>query len=290
VPSEPPDGRHLRSFVQKLSENLVRGCKADYDLGAQIEEVLTGTYWKHWPRAGGEAGFASFEEWCYVVLGFKDRKAFYLKKNYTALAAMHLAEDTITRALRLGWAKLSHVVRVAKDEHSLLRWIDHIEDNEISENDLRKQVALALSNGVPGESAAGGGEAGPANVDPDDKPERIPWKMVFTSKDDFNIFKRATGAIRKRFDPHMGDGKAVALMATSYLAALPRMEEGGTAQELADILHSLEHTFGVRLAPVDASPLPPPRRARDEGPAPVAQAPAVLPAAYVPTPAALNDF
>lgn len=240
-PSEV-DGRYLRPFAQKLAEMLIAGGRSHYDQGKMVDEVCRGRYWDKWP----DGPIKNFPEWTWKVLGCRSRRAEILRGNYNKLAAMNVAEDTLVRALRLGWCKLAHLLKLAKDEPTLLRWIDRVEDENLSENDLR-----ALSKQKTGDA-----DAAPAT----EAEKKVAFKLVFEDKTALDTFLLALKVIQKRYDPEMGWGRAAALMATSYAASVPRDDEGGAPVELHDLLLAIEHTYRVRLkVDEESQPAPPPR-------------------------------
>lgn len=279
--------REMRELAQRIGVLVIAGNKADFELGELVDQVFRDHLWRNWPTRD----FASEDEWCWTVLGFHRRKAQYLRSNYTALAAMDLGEDTKARALRLGWTKLPTVLRAAKSEKALLEWLDRIDDENLSEAELRAEVDQALmplpdstkqrdrAHITPGSAADeaqprdrdlgadGGRESGErfhngANERTDDRPKQY-VTVVFDDAAARKVYTKAVDAIRKR-NGEMGDGRAIAMMATSYLAGLPREDEGGVAVELEFLLRSIEATYGVRLAvcpDVDETPVPVARKA-----------------------------
>lgn len=247
------DGRVVRGVARRIAELIVLGNRADYDLGGEIEKVWQDRMWESWEGTT----YGSFNEWCWGVLGFKERKARYLRANYCALAGMGVAEDTLSRALRLGWTKLAHVLRVARNEMDLIRWIDRVEDEGLSEEDLRAEVALALAPAV--DASEMGNPDSDADPSPSGSAERkrlIKYPMTFTNEDDLRIFVKALKVIRQRVNPEMSFGEAAALMATSYMGVAARDDEGGLAVELESLIQSVERTYNVRLAVADEQPAP----------------------------------
>jgi hypothetical protein len=227
------DGRYLRYFSQKLSELLIQGERAHYEQGRFIDESIRGRYWDRWP----EGQQRDFKTWCWKVLGYRSRKGEILRRNFLLLSAMNVAEDTLVRALRLGWTKLSHILKVATDENTLLRWIDRVENEGLSEDDLR---ALTKQGDDAGEAA----------------PKPVAFRLVFEEQQALDTFMLALKAIKKRYDPEMGWGRASALMATSYAATMPRDDEGGAPVELNDLLIAIENTYRVRLSVANTQPQP----------------------------------
>lgn len=240
------DGRCVRGVAHRISDLLIRGNRAYYDLGAEIARVIEDRMWQSWD---GDVEYKTFNDWCWDVCGFKQRKASYIAKNYIALHAMNVADDSLYRALRLGWTKLAQVVRVARNEIDMLRWIDRIEDESMSEETLRAEVAIALA---PAVDAEGMGDPdtpaeAPAEASSSDRKRIIKYPLTFTNEDDLRIFVKALKLIRQRVNQEMSYGEAAALMATNYLGVAARDDEGGIAVELETLIQSIERTYNVRL-------------------------------------------
>lgn len=252
------DRRVVRGVARRISELIVQGNRADYDLGCEIEKVWEDRMWETWEDG---VSYGSFNEWCWSVLGFKERKARYLRSNYVALAEMDVAEDSLARAMRVGWTKLSHLLRVARNEVDLLRWIDRVEDEGLSEEDLRAEVALALApatdaSGMGDPDSAGDGESGDGESGSGSGKRLIKYPLTFTNEDDLRIFVKALKLIRRRVNPEMSYGEAAALMATSYMGVAARDDEGGLAVELEALIQSIERTYNVRLDVAGSQPGP----------------------------------
>src|SRR3990172_5685805 len=146
------DGRSLRQFAIDLGKLLVAGRKADYDIGSVVDEAMRGRYWERWPVPEGRP--PSFAVWCDQVLGFRSRKAEYLRHNFLALKALNLPEDTLYRALRVGWGKLALVLRVAKSEMMLIQWIDRIEKFKLNIEEVESEVKQATASpGLDGDES-----------------------------------------------------------------------------------------------------------------------------------------
>jgi len=238
---------YLRGFAFRISEALIKGMMAQYELGALVDEVMMNSLWRRWPGKN----FTSFKEWSWEVLGFRSRKAEYFRANWKALSAMHLSEPSLVSAMRVGWAKLKEILRVARDEDTLLRWIDRVNDEGLNEKELKHAVR----------------EAGAATRTPtitededdeDEAPEPAPsaaaaarprgMQVVFEDRETFACVRTAIDAVTRRYnDPEMGDGRALSMIATSYIATLPRDDEGGAPVELEYIIQQIEQNYGVRL-------------------------------------------
>jgi hypothetical protein len=276
--------RRLDHLANRLGELTIAGSRAHYQLGEIIDEVFHERLWKHWPNNGP---FENVGEWCWVTLGRRYSAANTLRKNFIALQALQLSEDTLARAMRVGSGKIRHIVKVARTETDLLRWVDLVEDERLREDQLvaavRHAEARRERNRDHGRDEVDAGEEvaiRQAALDaravrrqrdrtptPDTSPReeslpdaaptdgtdetRVTWQARFR-QDDLRIFLDAVNIMRARFQrPDMGYSECIALMATSYLSALPRDDEGGLAVEVEYLIRGIEGTYGVHLEVVD---------------------------------------
>lgn len=235
---ERPNAMEMRAIAREIGELLIQGERADYELGRLIDRVQEGQMWKWWNTHGGP--FPNYERWIWAVCGFRKRKGRYLKSNYLALHAMNLSEDTFVRALRLGWCKLAHVLRAARTETDLLRWIDDVEDG-MTEEDLRANVAIAAGTTEPT------GDPDGADPNAEGKFKRATLPITFTQEEHLRAFMDAVKILRDRTDPEMGYGEVAGIMAMDYISFLPRDDEGGVPVELERHLRRLESLWGERL-------------------------------------------
>lgn len=252
--------RSLRDIANKIARLLIQGRRADYDLGRELDRVYTQALYQKWP---GFETPPTYAEWTWRVLGFKERKARNLRENFLNLAAMNLADDSLARALRLGWTKLTAILRVARTENDLLAWIDKVEEGKIKEDALTAEVRLtAEAAGIesrPGnrkerhqERLAAADDPATVASTPPLPPGSLPrgikvyMKLAFDEEEALRIFVRALEAIKHRYSD-MGNGKAATLMATAYMAAMPRDDQGGTPVELAMLIKAIENTHRIRL-------------------------------------------
>jgi hypothetical protein len=239
------NGPHLRSLAFRVSELLVRGNTADYELGALIDEIAMNEHWRGWP---GQS-FERFTDWTWIVLGFRGRKAEYLRANWKALSAMHLSEVALSSALRIGWTKLGQILRIARDEVTLFQWIDKCNENNWNEKELRAAIieagAVTRAPNVRDPSDADDADTADAPRDPENRPRQ--FTVVFEDAESFRTVRRGIEVIAARYSAEIGDGKALALMATSYLASVPRNDEGGAAVELEYLIRQVEQNYGVKL-------------------------------------------
>ena len=258
-----PNGVYLRGFKTRLGQLLIAGNRADYDQGRMIEECRVGQYWRWWlwEDQDGEdkVGFAKFDHWCWVVLGFRRSKGDHLRKNYNYLSALGLDERGVTfsRAMRLGWNKLYMILRVAKNEETLIAWLDRVEANNTTWEELRAEVRWTIAEAervARGDDAPEEGEEGSTPTPPERPAAKIRWPVVFESREATDIVLKAHARIQSRFDGDLGLGKALAMMATHYLATTPRDEEGGAAVEVEMMIAAFETNYGLRMAPAPIEP------------------------------------
>jgi hypothetical protein len=239
------DGRYIRGFAIKLGQLLIAGRRAEFEMGAFVDEAMRGKYWERWHTAEGRT--PSMAVWCDKVLGFKKRKAEYLRENYLRLTAIKPPEDVLSRSLRLGWTKLSVVLRVAKNVELLQEWLNRIEQFNMTEEEVDAEVRIAIASaGTDGDESAG---------KPDhekDPPARRPKDtIVFDDPADLKLWTKVRGIIKERFGVE-GKGKAIGFLCTAYLGALPRNDEGGTETELDYLAQQISRTYGKRLVLLDA--------------------------------------
>jgi len=271
-----PGGGYLRSFKQRVAQLLVQRHRTDYDLGRMIEECRTGRYWKWWywtDKNGNDVvGYPSFSDWCWAVLGFRRRKADMLRENYNNLSPMDLDEQgpTFSRAMRIGWSKLHQVLRVSRDENTLIAWLQVVEDENLSYEELKAKVRWALAEATAastigqarepvnpmdndsGSSVEGGDPDLPAEPSMPTTRVSVNWPVVFESRTALDTVLQAHRLMQSRYDQDIGLGKAIAMMATSYLATAPRDEEGGAPVEVELMVRAFEENFGVQMQPVSA--------------------------------------
>jgi hypothetical protein len=243
------------------------GLRAEYDLGLELHEIISNHFWRHWPDAP-EGGYPTLQEWCFNTLGYRERKVRYQAKNSIDLKAIEIGEDTLVRALRIGWYRLAEILRAAKDEITLIEWLNWVETTKPTLDDFRAAIKCAVAGKSVQEAQATRADKAPSEStepegDESDTTEgsgssttteaparRYKWPLVFEDQESQKTFVKALNTIKRRLGD-MGNGKAAALMATSYLGSLPREDEGGAPVELEYLLTSIEQTYGVKLQVVE---------------------------------------
>lgn len=284
---------YLRQFSIRLGQALVAGRRADYDIGAMIDEAMRGRYWERWPNVEGVT--PAFTVWCDQVLGFRERKALYMRANYRALRGLNLADDTLYRALRLGWTRLSLVLRAARSEQTLIQWLDRIESFKMNAEEIEAEVRQAQAAVEPAvesdesdadgsrhstveagaqapadPAGAGASDGAPPGADTNPPARRPKETIVFDDVEDLRIWAKVRALIKERFGVS-GKGRALGILATEYLAALPNLAEGGVSTELAYVVQSVERAFGVRLAIIGEPPVHPTGVVSPRGASPLAE-------------------
>jgi len=269
-----PDGHYLRGFKLRMAQLLVSRHREDYDIGRMIEECFAGRYWRWWTwtdKDGNDrVGYPRFGDWTWAVLGFKQRKAEMLRKNFNGLAPMDLDErgPTFSRAMRVGWSKLHQLLRVARDENTLIAWLTLVEDDNLSYEELKAKVRWALAESERSAESEGAGRAqtggDPDTNDDETAPTRVHWPVVFESRTALDVVLKAHKAIQARYDEEIGLGKAMAMLATFYLSKSVRDYEGGAAVDAEYMVQAFEEHFGLDVAPVErpVASAPAPRRRR----------------------------
>ncbi|NIP94120.1 MAG: hypothetical protein GWO24_11970, partial [Akkermansiaceae bacterium] len=168
-----PNTRYIEQVHRQIGDALIGGARSDYELGRLIDEVIVGHYWSRRdypgaPEGGWPDSTAGFKEWCWTILGFKHRKAYYLRNIYLGLTAMNLNEKGLTfaRALRQGWCKVVLILREARTKERLIYWLERCENwwcpecgkvgsegecdcgavmsRPLTENALKAEIAMAL--------------------------------------------------------------------------------------------------------------------------------------------------
>jgi len=275
-----PNTRYIEEFARRVSEALIGGARADYDLGRLIDEVIVGHYWSRvdWPgspEGGWPDSTGGFKEWCWHVLGFRHRKAYYLRNLYLGLTAMEVDERSLlfVRTLRQGWTKVALILREARTKDRLSWWLDRCESpwcpacgyisteaaeecpdcgeplaRPLTESALKAEIAMALG-GPDDEGDAGGGDGTPPPMPTTEiakKTTRVEFPLTFENEDAMRLFIRALDVIKGRTDTE-SNGEAAARMAAAYFAACPTDEEGGLVMEVEVLLQIIESAYGVRL-------------------------------------------
>lgn len=239
------DGRYIRGFAIKLGQLLTAGRRAEFELGGFVDEAMRGKYWERWSSPSGKT--ESMGVWCDKVLGFKKRKAEYLRENYLRLTAIKPPEDMMSRCLRLGWTKLARVLRVAKSVETLQLWLDRIEQYGMTEEEVDAEVRNAIASAGPdGDEST---EAKP-NTESDPPSRRPKDTVVFDDPADLRLWAKVRGIIKERTGTE-GKGRALGMLCTAYLATLPRDDEGGVETELEILATHISRTYGKRVVLLD---------------------------------------
>jgi hypothetical protein len=238
------DGRYIRGFSIKLGQLLTAGRRAEFEIGGFIDEACRGRYWERWPVVDKKS--PSFAIFCDKVLGYKKRKAEYLRNNWLKLKAINPPEDVLSRCLRLGWTKLAVILRSARTTDSLIVWMDRVEQFNLTEEELSAEVKAAVASlGPDGDESDG--KPDPQKVPPERRPKDI---ITFSDPDALRLWTRVRAIMKERMGIE-GKDKALAALCTAYLAMLPRPDEGGMETELDILAQHISRHYGKRVVLLD---------------------------------------
>lgn len=168
--------RHLHELAHALQQAKIAGDRADYDLGRWLDRIIEEDAWADpdWPSApdgGYPNSTGGFNDWCWHILGFRSRKAYYHRNNYVRLAKLEVETKQpflFQRSLAIGWTKLDHVLTVAHSLEDLQHWLNRVEKEKLTENQLKVEVRLARGDGTDPSSAQNEANASAAhNADPE---------------------------------------------------------------------------------------------------------------------------
>lgn len=266
--------QQFRRYVERFRQLVIQKRRSDYDLGKWLYDIRANKRYHTWPRNDGDdRGYETWHEFCDIEVGIKTSTAYTHARNYERLAAMDLDEnsDTFSRCLRLGYSKLSRVLKHARTEAQLIEWLGVIEDEGLSEMALRSRLAAAQREHAEenvAEAEAAGEPIPPENIGPhlplsDTNPTGfVQHNVRFPDQDSLDTFAEAVNMIRRRYDRELSPGRCVAMMAVQYLATAPSDAEGGAPVELENVIRLFESAYGVRLQVVVEDPAQPPRRPR----------------------------
>jgi hypothetical protein len=261
------DHREFRAFVQKMRQLLIDKTRSDYRVGEALARIRTERLFETWPRDDRrQAGYDSFAEFCERELGYSHSTAMQKASNFERLSALNLPDDgdTFARCMRLGWSKLNTLLRVARDEKTLVAWLNDIEGKNLTEMQLRTRIEEARAHHLR-THAQTNDEA--EEADDEDEPAEAPhaptrpttrgyvgMEVRFESQAALDAFTRAVDMIRRRYGGDMGMGRAIEMMAVQYVASTPTAAQGGAAVEVENLLRMIESAYGVRLQVAPAQP------------------------------------
>lgn len=138
--AKPRTPRQLAVTIRRLNLTMA---DAKFELGLIVDEVQRGNLWRDWPGAT----FATFAAWAWDITGLADRTARLYAYNSLRLAAWtEKAAAMRTRAFRVGYSKLTLVLRLSKTAEDFVRWLTVVEAAGSIEN-LRLRAALKAANG-----------------------------------------------------------------------------------------------------------------------------------------------
>lgn len=263
-------GAAFRYFVQEVRQALIKQRRSDYDIGKHLTKIRDKDQklWNKWPRGDRPtAGYRSWTEFCEKELGHSKRKADTLINNYKELSEYGLDEDgdVFARCMRIGYSKLAWLLRVcARDANALGSWLDAAEGR--SERELRDIITEQRRQQARDRQIAAGGTGEDGDEDEplsqDNPVGFVQHTIRFPDQSSLETFTMAVELIRSRYDDDIGAGRAVAMMATQYVATVPRDDQGGAPVELENLIRIVEASYGVRLQVVPQRSRPRRRRSR----------------------------
>lgn len=275
------DKRYLIGFKRELSNLIIQ---ANYTeimvVGSKIHEAKTYRYWEVWPDQ--DPPFRTFGEWCWAVLHFRERKADALQKIYLDLTAMNVSEPTLYRALKVGWTKLNIILRAARSEVTLIRWLDRVEEHNLTQDELQAEVSTQIPDGhrtragetdppqrpkarsrpAKRERTEEGSDAYDDDYEeeeeeydyapPSGSPEKqqIRKTLVFNSIDDARVVFAATKLFNDVTQGEYGAGSAVATICSAWMGKVNAETAGtlgGQVVELEKVLRGLETAYKVPI-------------------------------------------
>jgi len=217
----------IRVQIEKLASDIHANNLA---LGGLILRVREEVLWKKW----GTRTFQGFGDWCWAVLGFRERKAEELAKIYTTLQELRVSGGVKQDLVGLGWTKLRFISRVLDDDNAG-EWLQKAQN--LSSRALEAEVRIATGTETPDPLAEGDDKA---------KRTRIRLGLEFDDPDDYRFVVDAIATIERRTG-EQANGRIISMMATAYFAMHLRDDEGGMAVEVERMLQAIERDYGIRL-------------------------------------------
>jgi|GEM_PF-1860503 len=219
----------IRLQVESIASGIHQN---NYALGGFIQRVRSDGLWKKW----GKRTFQSFGDWCWAILGFKDRKAEELSKIHGRLQELEVSGKVKSELVNQGWTKLRFLSRVV-DEDNAKEWLD--KSKMLSSRALEAEVRIA--SGDPDPDTEDGDDP-----DPEPKPKRVRMGLEFDHPDDFRFVTDIMAVIERRTGER-SNGRIISMMATAYAAMHVRDDEGGMAVEVERMLQAMERDYGIQL-------------------------------------------
>jgi hypothetical protein len=271
--TDDPTNQGLRRFVEAFRQALIASRRKHFELGRFLSKIRTDRLYREWPRADGEGrGYSTWRAFCAVETSYSDRTCDTHILNYERLVALGLNEDgpTFARCMRIGWSKLSKLLRVASTETALLDYLSMAEENTDT------QLTALIAERIRGDHAeAEEQRREEAEESGDDYEEQtlgdpnrplsptnpvgyVPFQLRFADQGSLDTFSNAVEIIRDRFAPDLGHGKCVEMMALHYLSTHARDEEGGVVLDVETYITMFEEATGVALQVVPQRSKPKP--------------------------------
>jgi len=233
----------VKVLVARVNSDSANLKEAYYELGGLIGRIRRDNLWEFWEGKR----YKFFGDWCWAVLGFRERKAESLDRIFTVLNSISIDAATLKRYVQLGWSKLNHIVRVleakSKDEDATEKVVEKWakKGETLGARSLEAEVRLALGEDPSEED----GDNPDVDVVPSKK-ELPTITLTFDNKEDYRHVVKVMETIERRTKIE-NNGKIIGMMATAYLAQHVRDHEGGAAVELEYLIEAIERDYGVKL-------------------------------------------
>lgn len=238
----------VRTQVESLASDIHAN---NYALGGLILRVREEGLWKKW----GKRTFLGFGDWCWAILGFRDRKAEELVKIYLNLQGLKVSGKVKRDLVNLGWTKLRFLTRVLDDDNAE-EWLGKA--TSLASRALEAEVRIATGDETKVD------EAGDETKDQEAKRKRIRLGLEFDDPDDYRFVVDAIATIERRTG-ESANGRIISMMASAYLAMHVRDDEGGMAIEVERMLQAIERDYGIKLKVVGSTVPPKKKGGRKKG-------------------------
>lgn len=183
------------------------------------------------------AGYERFTEWVDAEMGFEYRKAMYLVS--IGKWARKLSPEALAWAERIGWSAAKELTGVVTSEN-FEEWRDRLENKSVRDVErIIREHAAGDGGGDGGDGKKAAPAAGGKKTAPAASTRKMTIKM---DKEDDRLVMDAISRAKKAANTS-SDGRALALMATDYLA-------GNGGVDMTEHLSNIQSMYGVQLIAV----------------------------------------